>query len=87
MSILLCIIHCLHGSDEGVDLVPGSIDMAGMDLTLTAVMSRETMLKRYIDSQKSAYDYVLIDCLPALGMLTIKETMRLKLNLRLIFTS
>lgn len=61
------IIH----SEEGVDLVPGSIDMAGVDLTLTAVMSREMMLKKYVDSQKGSYDYVLIDCPPALGMITI----------------
>lgn len=48
---------------EGVDLLPANIELSGMELSLVNYMSRERVLKEYIDSVKTNYDYVLIDCL------------------------
>ena len=60
----------LH-SKEGVDLMPGSISLSGIEVMLVNEMSREQILKVYVDSIRSQYDYVLIDCMPSLGMLTL----------------
>lgn len=57
--------------DEGVDLMPANIELSGMEVSLVNAMSREKILKQYLDSIKQAYDYILIDCMPSLGMLTI----------------
>mgnify|MGYP000201153080 CR=1 FL=1 len=59
--------------EEGVDLVPANIELSGMETALVNIMSRERVLKNYIDSVKNDYDYVLIDCTPSLGMLTINS--------------
>ncbi|MDL2324520.1 ParA family protein [Ruminococcaceae bacterium OttesenSCG-928-A16] len=56
---------------EGVDLIPGNLELSGLEASMVNVMSRETILKNYLDSQKGAYDYVLIDCMPSLGMITV----------------
>ena len=56
---------------EGVDLVPANIELAGMEVSLVNVMSREGVLKQYLDSVKKEYDFLLLDCMPSLGMLTI----------------
>ena len=56
---------------EGVDLVPANIELAGMEISLVNVMSRESVLKQYLDSVKKEYDFILLDCMPSLGMLTI----------------
>ena len=58
---------------EGVDLLPASIDLAGMEVTLMNVMSRETVLQQVLDPLKKQYDHILIDCMPSLGMLTINS--------------
>lgn len=60
----------LHHS-EGIDLLPANIELSGVDVTLINTMSRETILKRYIDEVKQNYDYVLLDCMPSLGMITV----------------
>jgi chromosome partitioning protein len=57
--------------EEGVDLVPSSIELSGMEMTLVNAMSREFTLKQYLDSVKHEYDVILIDCMPSLGMITI----------------
>lgn len=59
--------------NEGVDLVPANIELSGMETALVNIMSRERVLKNYIDSVKNDYDYVLIDRTPSLGMLTINS--------------
>ena len=56
---------------EGVDLIPSNIDLEAIEVGLVNVMSRETTLKTYINQIKNNYDYILIDCRPSLGMLTI----------------
>ena len=57
--------------DEGVNLMPSNIELSGMEVSLVNAMSREKVLKQYLDSVKRQYDYVLLDCMPSLGMLTI----------------
>ena len=60
----------LH-TDEGVDLLPSCVELAGVETTLIDTKNRERVLKSCISEVKKNYDYVLIDCMPALGMLTI----------------
>lgn len=57
--------------EEGVDLLPASIELSGMEVSLVNAMSREKVLKQYLDNMKRHYDYILLDCMPSLGMLTI----------------
>ena len=57
--------------DEGVDLIPANIELSGMEMTLVNAMSREFTVKSYLSGLKQDYDYILIDCMPSLGMLTI----------------
>ena len=57
--------------DEGVDLLPANIELSSMEVSLVNAMSRETILKQYLDTMKRQYDYILLDCMPSLGMLTI----------------
>lgn len=56
---------------EGIDLVPANIELSGMETALISIMIRERVLKNYINQVKGNYDYVLIDCTPSLGMLTV----------------
>ena len=57
--------------EEGVDLLPANIELSGTEVSLINTMSRETVLKQYIDTMKNQYDYILLDCMPSLGMLTV----------------
>ncbi len=56
---------------EGVDLLPGNIELAGMEASLVNTMSRESVLRQYMEFIREYYDFILIDCMPSLGMLTI----------------
>lgn len=56
---------------EGVDLIPANISLSGMETSLVNAMSREKVLKQYLDTIKKEYDYILLDCMPSLGMLTV----------------
>ena len=56
---------------ENLDICPSNIDLAGAEIELVAVISREYCLKNAIASIKDKYDYILIDCPPSLGLLTI----------------
>ena len=57
--------------NEGVDLMPGNIELSGLEVSLVNIMSRELVLKNYVELVKDRYDYILIDCTPSLGMMTI----------------
>lgn len=57
--------------DEGVDLIPSNIELATMEVSLVNAMSREYIIKECLSSLKNDYDYILIDCMPSLGMITI----------------
>ena len=56
---------------EGVDLIPANIELAGLEVALVNSMSREKMLKQVLDSARREYDYILLNCTPSLGMLTV----------------
>lgn len=57
--------------EEGVDLIPANIELSGIEMLLVNAMSRETTMKTCLEPLKKQYDYILIDCMPSLGMLTI----------------
>ena len=56
---------------EGVDLIPANIELSGVEVSLVNAMSREFTMKSFLNDLKKDYDYILIDCMPSLGMLTI----------------
>lgn len=56
---------------EGFDYIPANRSLSAVEVNLVNVMARETVLRRLLDSVKSGYDYVLLDCRPSLGMLVI----------------
>ncbi len=66
-SVSKTIIH----HEEGVDLIPANIELSALEINLVNVMSREVMLRSLLESIKAEYDYIIIDCMPSLGMLTI----------------
>ena len=57
--------------DEGVTLMPANIELSGIETGLVNTISREYVLKEYVGKMRSSFDYILIDCMPSLGMLTI----------------
>ena len=57
--------------DEGLDFMPCNIELTGVENSLQNVMSREKILKTYIDQERKYYDYILIDCPPSLSLMTI----------------
>ena len=56
---------------EGVDLLPANIELSGLEVTLVNTMSREIVLREYLNGIRDRYDVILLDCCPSLGMLTI----------------
>lgn len=61
------IIH----SGEGVDLLPANIELSGVEMSLFNAMSREQVLKSVLSRVKENYDYILIDCMPSLGLMSV----------------
>ena len=61
------ILH--HG--EQVDLIPSNLELAGLEMNLVTMMSRESVLKNYLSQVKGAYDFIVIDTMPSLGMITL----------------
>jgi len=57
--------------EEGVDLMPSSIELSGLEMRMVNAISREFVIKTYVDELKSAYDTIIFDCPPTLGMITI----------------
>ena len=56
---------------EGVDLIPANIELSAIEVSLVNAMSRELIMKEYIEAVRTKYDYILIDCMPSLGLMTI----------------
>ena len=56
---------------EGVDLLPSNIELSGTEISLFNTMSREYVLRSYLECVRKNYDYILVDCMPSLGMMTI----------------
>lgn len=56
---------------EGVDVIPSNLELSSMEVELVNAMSREYTIKNSIESLKKDYDYIIIDCMPSLGMITI----------------
>lgn len=56
---------------EGIDVVPSNLELSALEIGLVNAMSREYTLSNYLDTVKKDYDYILIDCMPSLGMITI----------------
>lgn len=63
----LVIIHC----NEGIDLMPCNVELSGIESYLFTVMSRECIMRTYVNQVKKNYDYILIDRTPSLGLLPI----------------
>ena len=59
--------------EEGVDLLPANIDLAGMELRLMSAMSRETILRQVLEPLRGQYDHILLDCMPSLALLTVNS--------------
>lgn len=57
--------------EEGIAFLPANIELAGLETTLVNVISRETILRQYVERVRNQYDYILIDTAPSLGMITI----------------
>jgi len=57
--------------EEGVDLIPANMELSGIEVSLSNVMSREMILKELLETVRDSYDYILIDCMPSLGIMTI----------------
>lgn len=78
-SVMSCIVNDVSfdekegiiKTDEGVDLMPGNVLLSGIEVELVNAMSREKIIDQYIDTVRGYYDYILIDCMPSLGMITI----------------
>lgn len=60
----------LH-SEEGVDLLPANVELSGVEMSLFNAMSREQVLKSVLGQVKENYDYILIDCMPSLGLMSV----------------
>lgn len=56
---------------EGVDLMPSGIELAAMEMNMTDEKERETIMKRYLETVRFMYDFIIIDCMPSLSLLTI----------------
>lgn len=57
--------------EEGIDLIPANIELSNMDLQLVSTMNRERIMSMLLQKIKKDYDYILIDCMPSLGMITV----------------
>ena len=79
-SIYECIVNnvdsheAIYTTDiDGMDIIPSHIDLVGAEIEMLNLDSREKILKRIIDPLKNEYDYILIDCSPSLGLITVNS--------------
>jgi chromosome partitioning protein len=64
-------LEAVHTVQENVALVPSSIDLAAAEIELVSVLGRETVLKEKLEAAQHDFDFILLDCPPSLGLLTI----------------
>ncbi|MBA3273898.1 MAG: ParA family protein, partial [Chthoniobacterales bacterium] len=64
-------LQAVHRIDENIALVPSSIDLAGAEIELVSMLGREMLLKKRLDSAQHDFDFILLDCPPSLGLLTL----------------
>lgn len=57
--------------EEGIDFIPANIELARLETSLVNVMSQEQVMRLYLEGIRDSYNYILIDCIPSLGMITI----------------
>ena len=57
--------------EEGVDIIPANMELSGLEVSLANVMSREMIMKEYVEMIRDSYEYILIDTMPSLGVMTI----------------
>ncbi len=67
------VAEVLQKTEFKVDILPANIELAGAEVELVAAISRETRLKKALDAVRDNYDYILIDCPPSLGLLTLNS--------------
>jgi chromosome partitioning protein len=79
-SIYECLIDEVNPNDiilnseiEGLDLLPSHIDLVGAEIEMLNMPNRERMLKSVIEKIEKKYDYILIDCSPSLGLITVNS--------------
>jgi chromosome partitioning protein len=79
-GIYECLIDEVNPNDviltseiEGLDLLPSSIDLVGAEIEMLNMPNRERMLKAVIDKIEKKYDYILLDCSPSLGLITVNS--------------
>ena len=65
------VTEALVQTEFKVDVLPANINLAGAEVELVAAMSRETRLKKALDAVRENYDYIILDCPPSLGLLTL----------------
>ena len=63
--------HGILRSAEGVDVLPSNIELAAFEVSMIGIMSREYLLRDALTPLREQYDYILIDCMPSLGMMCI----------------
>ena len=62
-----------HTEIEGLDIISSHIDLVGAEIEMLSIETREMALKRVVDPLKDAYDFILIDCSPSLGLITVNS--------------
>ena len=73
-----CLEDVMLHHEEGVDIIPSNIELSAIEVSLVNVMSRELILKQLVERVKDAYDYIVIDCMPSLGMMTMNPKLRIE---------
>lgn len=68
-------------SKDGVYLLPANLDLSAMEMNLVSTMNRERVLKGYVDKVKKNFDFVIIDCMSSLGMITVNALSAATLSL------